>query len=193
MYQFVEPDSDSTILTIGSLFINLVSTGFGVFCLAILSENIQDAASMFMIREKFFNFRLSLIILNIQPIVIGLCPIQCVYPISDRVRGTLMHNQESFFKNTTSQNIINFVSLNKLVIIEMFMLSLFQRYLWMYAYTEDEEIEALSQEHLLKIPESAGQRISNLVSTGFSARPSAVARKSQQIRSSFGFGIHFNF
>ena len=82
----------------GSLFINLVSTAFGVFCLAVLSENIQDAASMFKIREKFLNFRLSLIILNIQPIVIGLCSIQCVYPISDRVRGTLLHNQESFCK-----------------------------------------------------------------------------------------------
>jgi hypothetical protein len=71
----------------------------------------------------------------------------------------------------------------------MFMLGLFQRYLWMYAYTEDEEIEAAAEEHLLKIPESAGQRISNLVRTGFSARPSAIARTSQQIRSRFGFEI----
>jgi len=95
---WVEPDSDSTILSVGSLFINLVSTGFGVFCLAVLSENIQDAASMFMIREKFLNFRMSLIIINIQPIVIAICSIQCVYPISAGVRGTLMHNQESFYK-----------------------------------------------------------------------------------------------
>ncbi|CAG5112654.1 Oidioi.mRNA.OKI2018_I69.chr2.g6845.t1.cds [Oikopleura dioica] len=130
---------DSTIIGLMSLFINLFSTAMGVFCLAILSENLQDVGSMFMIREKFFNFRLSLIIINVQPLVIGLCTLQCVYPLSGSVRGTLLHNQ--------------------LVIIEMLMLGLFQRYLWMYSFTEDSEIEKASEEELLRIPESAGQRI----------------------------------
>ena len=86
----------------------------GVFCLAVLSENLQDVGSMFMIKEKFYNFRLSLIIINVQPLVIGLCTLQCVYPLSGSVRGTLLHNQESLnflLEVIIKLEILNFKSL----------------------------------------------------------------------------------
>ena len=98
------------------MLVKLCSTGFGVYCLTVISENVKETLHMFNVGAKFMNFKLCLLFINIQsglkevtslkiityflkflqsmkPIVIAFCPFDCVYPYTNAGRGTYMHNQ----------------------------------------------------------------------------------------------------
>ncbi|CAG5113720.1 Oidioi.mRNA.OKI2018_I69.chr2.g7810.t1.cds [Oikopleura dioica] len=107
--------------SISSLFGGLVSTGLAVFCLIVLSENLNFCMADFHIKFKFMLFRLTLISVNIQPIIISFFNYSCVYPHTAAGRGTILHNA--------------------LVVIEMFLVSLLYRYVFMYKFVEDKNFD----------------------------------------------------
>ncbi|CBY41944.1 unnamed protein product, partial [Oikopleura dioica] len=117
--------------SISSLFCGLVSTGLAVFCLAVLSDNLATCMGDFHIKLKFICFRLTLISVNIQPIILSFFDYTCVYPHTAAGRSTILHNI--------------------LVVIEMFLkrflnnsdisVSLLYRYVFMYKYVEDKNFD----------------------------------------------------
>jgi len=107
--------------SISSLFCGLVSTGLAVFCLSVLSDNLATCMGDFHIKLKFICFRLTLISVNIQPIILTFFDYSCVYPHTAAGRSTVLHNI--------------------LVVIEMFLVSLLYRYVFMYKYVEDKNFD----------------------------------------------------
>jgi len=107
-------------LALNTVLTNLISTSFGVYCLSVISENVQEDLSNFDIRGKFLMFRLALLCINIQPIVLGFIRFPCVFPFTAPGRSTVFHNQ--------------------LLILEMFGLALWQRHSFIYNFNETDEI-----------------------------------------------------
>jgi len=116
---------------IAAVLVKLCSTGFGVYCLTVISENVKETLHMFNVGAKFMNFKLCLLFINIQPIVIAFCPFDCVYPYTNAGRGTYMHNQ--------------------LLVLEMFLVAALQRKIFIYDFCETEKLpeDKIDPSHML--------------------------------------------
>ena len=51
---------------LAAVLVKLCSTGFGVYCLTVISENVKETLHMFNVGAKFMNFKLCLLFINIQ-------------------------------------------------------------------------------------------------------------------------------
>ena len=55
--------------------------------------------------------------LNIQPLILSFMGMKCVYPFGGSGRSIMLHNQ--------------------LIVLEMFLISMFQRKIFLYSFSED--------------------------------------------------------